>query len=208
MSLRNRSSSESRSRRRRLESGSRAPRGDQSSSSEYAEEEIQEILERSDSENSRHSDIQNIQNKISTVQNTQNISDSDSDSVGVDSATANEISSRRLDKKRAKLTEIDDRRARHIFRVANQKEARRKNPPPKKPKLLKCNLCNIYCNSSAQLHVHNHSKAHRKSLTRKADKLANTHCYTCNRELGNKHDYEAHLRSEAHRIAHKRRRLE
>lgn len=137
-------------------------------------------------------------------------SDSESESafqVIDHSVTADEAFKQRLDKKRKKISEIDDHRARHIFRVANQKAARRSNPPPRKPKLYKCTTCSIYCNSPAQLHIHNHSRVHQKALTRRADSKTNTYCTICNRELGSKHDFDKHIKSAKHCAIAKRRRL-
>ena len=92
-------------------------------------------------------------------------------------------------------SQLSEFRARHILRVANQRNRRRSNPPPRVWIVYTCRPCARSIESQRQLSYHRTSGRHARALNRLHDLAARLHCHLRNISFADRHNFELHNRS-------------
>ena len=101
--------------------------------------------------------------------------------------------------------DFSEHRARHIFRVANQRERRRANPF--KARVYRCKPCDRRFASRFQLLQHQDAGPHKRVVQRIADKKLDLCCRVCDLRFDSKHNSDEHIKGKRYRAAKRRHNL-
>ena len=97
--------------------------------------------------------------------------------------------------------------AKHVFRVASQREKRRKNPPKKNRPSIVCKTCDRTFSCRFQLKEHEKGEKHKKALERQKIAEEGLKCALCDLKFDRVSNYESHLGGRRHLAAKRRRDL-
>ena len=98
-------------------------------------------------------------------------------------------------------SEISERRARYIQRVATQREARKKNPPPRRPRTRYCQYCKRALSGHQHYRTHIIGAPYAPAVQRVLHEgRVNRTCVQCNKTFTTVHNYTVHCRSTRHHV--------
>ena len=94
--------------------------------------------------------------------------------------------------------DLDEGRARNIYRVATQRERRQANPPRRRPRVYPCYPCARVFPSFRQRRAHEAGAPHRRTVAAAEYPKENLTCHVCERRFANGHDAGQHYSGTIH----------